>query len=209
MRVDMEIENEVWKDVIGYEGFYQVSNKGNVKVLDRYIKYPNGFSYKRKGHAVKVYINTSGYPYCHFSKNNKRKLMFIHRLVAEHFIPNPKNFNEVNHIDGNKLNFDIKNLEWIYKGDNLIHAMNTGLRKRSYSSDEHLKVIRFNSLQKRKRSVRALNPITNKVEYEFDLLKDASVKFSCDSHAITRAITNHKIFKGYLWEDIKCKGIGS
>ena len=92
------MESEVWIDVAGYEGLYQISNLGNVKRIS---------SGKRlKPHNHKGYIRVA------LSKNNIAKHIDIHRLVAQAFIPNPENKPEVNHIDGDKSNNEVSNLEW-------------------------------------------------------------------------------------------------
>ena len=95
---------EIWKDIAGYEGKYQVSNLGRVKSLN----------YLRKG-IEKERIpnkNNSGYLIVGLHKNGKIKQFLIHRLVAEAFIENPENLPQVNHIDENKLNNCVENLEW-------------------------------------------------------------------------------------------------
>ena len=106
---------EVWKDVKNYEGLYQISNLGNVKRVS---------SRKR----LKPY-NRKGYIRVALSKDNIAKHMDIHRLVAEAFIPNPENKPEINHIDGDKSNNKVSNLEWCTRKENMNHAKNTGLWK--------------------------------------------------------------------------------
>lgn len=95
---------EVWKDIVGYEGLYQVSNTGEVISLN----YNNNGKEKklRKG------INENGYEHVRLYKNGKGKTYRVNRLVAMGFIPNPNNYPEVNHIDENKVNNSINNLEW-------------------------------------------------------------------------------------------------
>ena len=95
---------EIWKDIAGYEGVYKISNLGRVKSLN----------YLRKG-IEKERIpnkNNSGYLIVGLHKNGKIKQFLIHRLVAEAFIENPENLPQVNHIDENKLNNCVENLEW-------------------------------------------------------------------------------------------------
>ena len=98
------IEKEVWNDIQGYEGLYQVSNLGRVKSLN----------YNRTGKEciLKYGINTDGYLYVILSKNCICKNRTIHRLVATAFIDNPDNLPYINHKDENKLNNRVENLEW-------------------------------------------------------------------------------------------------
>lgn len=122
---------EIWKDIKDYEGLYQVSNLGRVRSLDRVINYniENGKKVKRKGKILKQRSNWNNYLYIHFSKNSKIKLFIVHRLVAEAFIPNPNNLPQVNHIDGNKFNNRVDNLEWCTAKENIIHSWKMGLSK--------------------------------------------------------------------------------
>lgn len=120
--------NEVWKDIIGYEGFYQVSNIGRVRSLDRDMIDKNGIGYSLKGSIRKISCTGKGYQNIGLSKDGEQKTFFIHRLVAESFIPNPKNLPIVNHIDGDKRNNVATNLEWVNNSQNILHAVEIGLR---------------------------------------------------------------------------------
>lgn len=103
---------EIWKDIKDYEGLYQISNLGNVKVLDRKIK--NNYNYfVRKEKILKLCVSKKdGYVYVCLTKNNKGKTVKVHRLVAKAFIPNPNNLPQVNHKDEDKTNNCVDNLEW-------------------------------------------------------------------------------------------------
>lgn len=118
---------EIWKAVAGYEEFYQVSNLGNVRSLDR--KVWNGHAFYNKPGRVLKPISVGKYQGVQIAVNGKSKKFYIHRLVAKAFIENPLKKETVNHIDGNKLNNNVKNLEWVTQGENLLHAINNGLRK--------------------------------------------------------------------------------
>lgn len=104
---------EKWKDVIGFENIYQISNLGRLKVLDRIVNHRReGFICKRKTKIKLPCLNTNGYFYVNLISNTLTKRTTLHRLVALHFVPNPYNKKEVNHIDGNKSNNTFFNLEW-------------------------------------------------------------------------------------------------
>lgn len=113
-------QDEVWKDVVGYEGLYRISNQGTVCRL-----YKNG----------KVNFMTprilNGYWRVKLCNGNTQKEYFLHRLIAQAFIPNPENKPEINHINGIKTDNRIENLEWVTRSENAIHATKTGLLKYS------------------------------------------------------------------------------
>lgn len=105
------LDGEIWKDIEGYEGYYQVSNLGRVKSLDRQIHMKNGKNMLVSGTIMALQIN-QGYLTVRLRLGNTRKNVRVHRLVATAFIPNPNNLPEVNHIDENKQNNSVDNLEW-------------------------------------------------------------------------------------------------
>ena len=102
---------EKWKDIINYEGYYQISNFGNIRSLDRKIRFNKGYSIK-KGKMLKPILNKKGYYKVSLSKKQKEKRFFIHRLVAIHFIENPLSKEQVNHKDGNKKNNRADNFQY-------------------------------------------------------------------------------------------------
>jgi hypothetical protein len=103
---------EIWKDIEGYEGYYSISNYGNVKSLERIIKSKNGVIRKRKEMLLKPNIDKDGYYTITLTKNSNPKTFKIHRLVGTAFIDNPNNFPMINHKDENKQNNYFENLEW-------------------------------------------------------------------------------------------------
>lgn len=113
--------NEIWKDINGYDGKYQISNLGNIRSFSRW---KNGALMKptfcgKPGPYKKVVLVKTG--------RKDKKQEYIHRLVATHFIPNPDNLSEVNHIDGDTLNNIVDNLEWCTRQYNAKHASEHGL----------------------------------------------------------------------------------
>jgi len=118
-----------WKPVKGYEGLYEVSDAGDV------------FSV-RTGRMMKSSMTSHGYMRVVIQVDGKQSMKHCHRLVAEAFIPNPDNLPQVNHIDGNRLNNHVSNLEWCTPSENLKHAYRTGLKKRKLT-DEDITFIRI------------------------------------------------------------------
>lgn len=114
-----DLREEIWKDIKGYEGKYQISNTGYVKSLD--------FNHTGKEKILKNKVNYKGYCFVTLYKENKQYYPAIHRLVAEAFIPNSDCLPQVNHIDGNKCNNHVENLEWCTNLENMHHAIKTGL----------------------------------------------------------------------------------
>lgn len=104
---------EKFKPINGYEGIYSISDKGNVISHKRIIERNDGVNKLVTERVLKPNIGTNGYYYVSLSKNGKSKTHYIHRLVAFHFIDNPQNLSDVDHIDENKLNNDLSNLRWL------------------------------------------------------------------------------------------------
>jgi len=116
---------EVWKDIKGYEGFYQVSNLGQVKRLKTKVKGKLN-SIRTLPERINKPRMQNGYLSVALQNMNRINIK-LHRLVALHFIPNPENKPEINHIDGNKKNNRVDNLEWCTRKENMIHASKNGL----------------------------------------------------------------------------------
>lgn len=128
---------EIWKDIEGYEGIYQVSSIGRVKRLKGV--------YCKEDRFIKYYLN-KGYRFIFLWKNNKYKAAPIHRLVALAFIPNENNKPQVNHIDGVKANNCVENLEWNTHSENMRHAFDNGLNKTTKVIDA-LTGVTYNSIR--------------------------------------------------------------
>lgn len=152
---------EIWKDISGFENYYQVSNLGRVKSLSRQIYNGKGY-YTSSEKILKGHVITNGYIQVEFKKDNKRYLKLVHRLVAETFIPNLKNLPQINHIDGNKQKNNIENLEWCTNSENQIHAYHMGLNKHSKKAG------------KPKRKVVKINIENNKIIKIYDSISEAS-----------------------------------
>ena len=119
-------EQEIWKDIKGYEELYQVSNMGRIKSLKKY--HGKTENWIEREFTLKPQISNRGYYRVHLS-NKGVKVFSVHRLVAQAFIKNPNDYKEVNHIDGNKTNNHFNNLEWCTRSQNEKHAYSNGLAK--------------------------------------------------------------------------------
>lgn len=115
----------MWKDVIGFEAIYQVSNTGLVRVLPRIRRNGHG-KVIYKGKILKAAIS-NGYLHVGLTKNSICSVIHIHKLVGIHFVKGHKEGLEINHKDGNKLNNHFSNLEWVTHRQNQRHAVNNGL----------------------------------------------------------------------------------
>ena len=117
---------EEWKQIDGFE-YYYISNLGRVKSTRRW----SGKKFYDREQFITLHKDTNkGYIYASISKNGKNYNLRVHRLVALMFIPNPENKSQVNHIDGNKENNVVTNLEWVTNKENIKHAWKNGLSKR-------------------------------------------------------------------------------
>lgn len=176
--------NEIWKDVPGYEGLYQVSSKGRIKRNDR-------IKCQQTDHG--------GYCTVALSKNSIQKWVLVHRIVAMAFIANPENKRTVNHIDGNKQNNNVENLEWATHSENIIHANNMGLRKvteaqRKAASENGKKTIDKNRIRK------AVFLKKDTMKKEFISAHDAARFVSGSASAIIQCCKGKKkTYKGYEW----------
>ena len=123
-----QADKEIWRDVVGYEGLYKVSNFGRIKSLPR-----NGtVKYER---LLRQKVSNKGYCTVALSKHNKTKYKSVHRLVAEAFLDNPKGLPLINHKDENKLNNYVDNLEWCDAHYNMTYGVHA---ERQYLSRDEL-----------------------------------------------------------------------
>jgi hypothetical protein len=109
-------KSKLWTPIQGYEGIYEISSEGDIKRV-------------KTGRILKLCVSTKGYASPQLYKNNRYEPVRTHRLVAVHFIPNPENKPFVNHIDGNKLNNSVTNLEWVTNAENVAHGWNLKHKK--------------------------------------------------------------------------------
>ena len=161
---------EIWKEILGYEGLYQVSNCGNVKSLSRTITKGN-ITYATKDKLLKQSIDTVGYPYVNLSDYKKQKTFRVHQLVAIAFLnhtPNKYDGLLVDHIDGNKLNNNLSNLQLV-------------TNRKNSSKDRKNKTSKFTGVSWHKQSNKWLAQVrkNDKVEYlgVFEKEEEAAIAY--------------------------------
>lgn len=181
----MENQIEIWKDVVGYEGIYQVSNLGRVKSLSGFLETKRGIIKHRKEGVRSQSTKKNGYKTIMLCFMLKQMRFHVHRLVAIAFIPNPENKPQVNHINGIKSDNTLENLEWCTRDENTYHAMKNNLIPKGENNCSS-KLTDKNILAIRK--LYRINPNFHKS----NVAKKLGV----------RDTTIHKIIKGQIWKHL-------
>lgn len=177
-------EKEAWKDIEGYEGYYQVSTQGNVRSVDRTVHYVDGRTARYKGKKVAINPRNNGYLKVNLYRDHTMKNISVHRLVAEAFVPNPNNYPCVNHKDESKTNNRVDNLEWCtYK----------------YNSNYGDAIER--SAQKQRIPVKGTNVKTGKTIYLKSMTEGEKHGFNQRGISAT-CLGEQETHYGYTWEKI-------
>ena len=181
-----DLDGEIWKPIVEFTPKFMVSNMGRVKLIGDTSK-NSGTS---RGAVVKDQVlvtrkDPSGYIIVSLYYENNNYLRRVHRLVAEAFLPNPDNLPVVNHIDGNKSNSKLCNLEWVSILDNMAHAIQTGLRDGHgiFTSDEVAAILNSYNTS--------------------DVSQTELARFYGVSVSVISNIVNHKSYRNYLSEENK------
>ena len=217
---------EIWKDIQGYEGFYQISNLGNVKSLERVVDKGNGILQHRKERIMNKRESVDGYYVAKLNVNKKSKSIAIHILVARHFIDNPNNYPEVNHKDCNRKNNQVDNLEWCTHQQNVEHSKQLGhyktksgcdnpnykndTLKTKYKNNPTLAKINNSRLREQNGRCVKIRMINNDVIKDFNFIGEAAEYLIVNGYTngkvnsirsnITNAIKNSKKYLGCTFE---------
>ena len=166
------MQKEIWKPVVGYEGLYEINNKGEIKTI-------------KSGRIIKYFKNKDGYLSCKLSKKSKTKTYLVHRLVAQAFIPNPENKPYVNHKDSNRLNNTLNNVEWCTPLENVKHMIISGRSTYKKGSNN------INSKLDENIVISILNIYKNKNVTQRFLSKKYDVSLSAINSVINRKTWKH------------------
>lgn len=148
-----DTEKEMWEDIVGFEGLYQISSIGRVKSLSREVLKSNGRIHTVKESIRALHETKDGYLRVRLGDNLSGKSFLVHRLVAEHFLENPQKKLEVNHIDENKKNNCVTNLEWCTREENVKHSswylsnMHQANFRKVFSIDKNGERLTFSSIK--------------------------------------------------------------
>lgn len=174
---------EVWKDIEGYEGYYQVSNLGRVRGVDRIVERKDGTTQRVSGKLLtpKGYADSHHYAAVHLRKGSSNRTVEVHRLVAYAFVPNPNKMGVVDHIDGDMFNNMASNLRWCTQADNLRFCREAGRAKFPHFNEWPEDV-------QRRYIDRQKNPIVRSDGKYYactaDAAKDLGVTYSAVSHVL-------------------------
>lgn len=209
------MEKEIWRDIVGYEGKYQVSNCGRVRSVKRTVWDNRGYYKTVPEKILKVGITSRGYAEVQLWKDGIKKYYLVHRLVGQAFLPNPEKLPQVNHKDENKQNNNVDNLEFCSVSYNNTYngkAKKAGkkisekLRGRKLPEEQIKKIAEKNRNHPRKsKPIMAIDMVTG-LRLVFPSIREAERQLRVSNNNIAHCLKGrHKTAGGYIWKYIEDK----
>lgn len=191
---------EEWRPVVGFEDAYEVSNTGRVRSIGRYVKSRWGQNWYNM-HELKIQTSKKGYKTVVLHRDGDYYQKQVHRLVAEAFIPNPDNMEQVNHKDTDKANNNVSNLEWITPEENIRHAFKNGCFHRTERQSDHSRKLQKETARKKCICVGMIEPDTGEVIGIFRSIKTAAAILGLSDEKISAVCKGkRKTTGGYNWQ---------
>ena len=184
------MEAEVWKDVEGYEGLYEVSSLGNVKSVSRTIEQSNGYSREFEGRVLKPGEKGKGYYFVCLFKENKGVSFYVHHLVAYNFLEKQETKKQINHINGDKKDNRLKNLELVTPSENALHSYRE--LNGSYNINN----------KKLSQKVKQMDCERNIIK-EFPSIREIGRQLGYNNYSLIKALNTGCKAYGYYWERVK------
>lgn len=198
------MEHEIWKQINGYEGLYEVSNLGNVRSVERRV-WSRGFYITLKGKPKKYVIDKRGYCIVFLSKDGVEKNYRVHRLVANAFVPNPYNKPEIDHINTNKLDNRSENLKWVTSKENSANTISRKKQLDSWNDELKRQIIETRRRNGGKNAPIRVYQYTLDGEFvaEYPTIKDAKMALGTNNNIGQAVDREDKTSCGYLWRSKK------
>lgn len=198
------MEKEIWKDVVGYEGYYMVNQYGVVKSVERFV--PQGKSIRYvKEKIKKININPHGYPYVTLCKNRKSKSIMLHVILAKAFIHNSENKPFIDHIDTNRENYSLDNLRWVTAKENSNNPLTLKhCRENTYTEEVSRMMLETRKKRGCTNAPRMVYQFKKSGEFvqSFESMQDAQRKTNINANSIRLACRGDRYSAGgFLWSN--------
>ena len=187
---NISFEGEEWRDIKDFEGLYMISSCGRILSCSKEVMGGNGL--RKTKPKLSIPGECRGYYQARLYKNNKQHCPYIHRLVAESFIPNPSNYKYVDHIDGNCTNNNVENLRWCTANMNRLNPITHEKHRKSMSKSKRLKIVKIKPIVR-------IN-INNPSDVEAYLSLNDAIKDGFNKSGISECCHKKRYsHRGYKW----------